>query len=606
MDLLKLNSKFTESILGEFEKKGLDRSSSELALVLEQVRDEVLSEFVELLIDQIETILDIDPTLSDREILQKVAKNIVEFLGAEAATLRIFDPSQAKLVVFGSYPDWEGERKEAISMEDTIAGEVIKTRRSYVVSNIAKEERYGERKKGRMAEKGVHSMLAIPIFLLRFSLKDVDTEGVLQVYFKEADKKFTNLEIRIAETLARRISYVIARKRILDLQEINNVKDRIIEQIFLKLGRREGIKMKEIFNLVIPELADIMRIHRCALFAVSENRQEAVLEAGFPEEQHGIGEVFAVSEPYIDVIVNQKGPFGDFEHEKIYPNFIHIHHPQESRLLPPNLKLFLRNRQIHSILYVPLKINEAVKYFLVFDAQSHYRRFSDEKIEIFIFLGKELMKAQRMEKMGDILHDFKNPAIAVAGFARRVRKYIDEDFQGKREKIEQAMEIILQEATRLQELALSLYEEGKEVTVDLVEVLKRRIVVNAEAINELQRMNIHLFEENSELPLPIRCSPLMLARVFDNLLNNASKAIPEGGGQLRIRSYRLNSWAVAEISNTGEIPPGDQERYLQGEGKGRGLHITGRLVKRMGGQIELESQKGMTAFRVLFPVLKEC
>jgi signal transduction histidine kinase len=186
-----------------------------------------------------------------------------------------------------------------------------------------------------------------------------------------------------------------------------------------------------------------------------------------------------------------------------------------------------------------------------------------------------------------------------------VRKYIDEDFQGKREKIEQAMEIILQEATRLQELALSLYEEGKEVTVDLVDVLKRRILINAEAINELQRMNVRLFEEESELPLPIRCSPLMLARVFDNLLNNASKAIPEGGGQLRVRSYRLNSWAVAEISNTGEIPPGDQERYLQGEGKGRGLHITGRLVKRMGGQIELESQKGMTAFRVLLPIWKK-
>jgi signal transduction histidine kinase len=490
-------------------------------------------------------------------------------------------------------------------MEDTIAGEVIKTRRSYVVPDITKEERYGGGKKGRMIEKGVHSMLAIPISILRFSLKDEDTEGILQIYFREKDKIFSNLEIQIAETLARRISYVIARKRILDLQELSNVKDRIIEQVFLKLGRREGIKMKEIFNLVIPELADIMRIQRCALFAVNENRQHAVLEAGFPEEQHGIGQVFAVSEPYIDVVVNQKGPFGDFEHEKIYPNFIHIHHPQESRLLTPDLKLFLRDRQIHSILYVPLKINEEVKYFLVFDAQSYHRRFSDEKIEVFIFLGKELMKAQRIEKMDDILHDFKNPAIAVAGFARRVQKYFQEDPQGKKEKIEKAMEIVIQEATRLQELALSLYEEGKETIVDLADILKRRMIINSEAINELQRANIQLSEENCEEPLPIRCSPLMLARIFDNLLNNASKAIPEVGGHLRVRSYRLNSWAVVEIANTGEIPPEDQERYLQGEGKGRGLHITGRLVKRMGGQIELESPKGMTLFRVLFPVWKD-
>jgi signal transduction histidine kinase len=605
MDLWKLNSNFIDSIRDDLQEKGIHLSPQKLALVIDQVKEEVLANFVRLLIDQIETILDIDPALSDREILQKLAKNIVEFMGAEAATVRIFDTSRGKLVIFGSYPDSEQERKEAISMEDTIAGEVIKTRNSYVVPDIAKEERYGEEKKGRMAQKGVHSMLAIPISLLRFSLKDEDAEGILQIYFKEKDRKFTNLDVQIAETLARRISYVIARKRILDLQELSNVKDRIIEQVFLKLGRREGVKMKEIFNLVIPELADIMRIQRCALFAVTEDRHHAVLEAGFPEEKHGIGQVFSVSEPYIDTVVNQRGPFGDFEHERIYPNFIHIHHPQESHLLTPNLKRFLLNEQIHSILYIPLKINEIVQYFLVFDAQSYYRRFTDEKIEIFIFLGKELMKAQRIEKMDDILHDFKNPAIAIAGFARRVQKYIEEDFQGKKEKIEKSMEVIRQEATRLEELALSLYEEGKETIVDLVDILERRTIVNTEAINELERANIQLCEENSPDPLPIQCSPLLLARVFDNLLNNATKAIPEEGGQLRVRSYRLNSWAVAEITNTGEIPSEDHERYLQGAGQGRGLHITGRLVKRMGGQIELESQKGVTQFRVLLPLLND-
>jgi signal transduction histidine kinase len=94
----------------------------------------------------------------------------------------------------------------------------------------------------------------------------------------------------------------------------------------------------------------------------------------------------------------------------------------------------------------------------------------------------------------------------------------------------------------------------------------------------------------------------MVERIMDNLLNNASKAIPEIGGELSIRSYRKETWAVAEISNTGEIPAEDRDRYLQGEGKGRGLHITGRLVKRLGGKIELESHKGMTTFRILFPL----
>ncbi len=605
MDLLKSDSKITESILAELGKKGCGLSKQDLILVIEQVREEVLSHFANLLIDQVETILDIDPVLSDREILQKVAKNIVEFLGAEAATLRIFDPSREKLVVFGSYPDWEVDRKEAISLEDTVAGEVIRSRQSRMVPDISQEERYGPEKKERMERKGIKSMLAIPISLLRFSLKDVDTEGVLQIYFREKNKVFSSLEVKIIETLARRISYVIARKRILDLQELNTIKDKIIEQIFVKIGRREGIKMREIFNLVIPEVADIMRIQRCALFAVMEDRQNVVLEAGFPEVQHGIGKIFSMQEPYIDAVVNQRGPFGEFEYERIYPTYIHIHHPQESRLLPLNLKQFLQSQQIHSVLYIPLKVNEAVKYFLVFDAQSYSRRFTDEKIEIFIFLGKELMKALRLEKLDDILHDFKNPAIAAAGFARRLRKYLSEDDYSthkNEKKIDESLEIILQETTRIQELALTLYEEGRETTADMTEILRRRFQINQQAILQLERENIRTVEKELSSPLIIRCLPLMIERIFDNLLNNASKAIPESGGELSIRSYAKDSWAVAEITNTGEIPEEDRERYLHGEGKGRGLHITGRLVKRLAGKMEMESQNQITNFRVMFPL----
>jgi signal transduction histidine kinase len=336
-----------------------------------------------------------------------------------------------------------------------------------------------------------------------------------------------------------------------------------------------------------------------------EDRQHVVLEAGFPEEKHGIGGVFAVKEPYIDAIVNQRGPFGEFANEKIYPTYILIHNPQESPLLTPDLKRFLKNQEIHSVLYIPLKVNEVVNYFLVFDAQSYHRRFTDEKIEIFTFLGKELMKGLRLEKMDDILHDFKTPAIAVAGFAKRIRRLLEEgDYSSKKEKIDQALEIVLQETTRLQELALTLYEEGRDELLDLTEKLKRRFLINAEAMQELKRENIRVNKLDLESPLRIRCSLLMLDRVLDNLLTNASKAIPEEGGDLSIRSYRQDSWAVAEIRNTGQIPQEDQDRYLRGEASGRGLHITTRLVKQMGGKVELESKDGQTTFRVMYPLIE--
>jgi signal transduction histidine kinase len=604
MDHFEIDQNLLESIMADLKEKGCTLSLEEVTRVVDLITEEVIYRYVEQLISQVETILEINPYLSEKEILEAVAKNVVEYLGAEAASLRIYDPGKEEMVSFGSFPAQTEDREEAIPFEDTISGEVVKTHRAYFVPNILKEEKY--KNKEKVQKYGIYSMLAVPISIPRFSLKDVDTEGSFQIYYKEMDKTFTPLEAKIAEMLSRRVSYVIARKRIMNLQKLNVTKNKIVEQIFLKLGKREGIKMKEVFNLVIPELVDIMRVQRCSLFSVSEDRHHVVLEAGYPEIQHGIGKVFSVKdEPYIDAVVNQAGPFGEFENEKIFPSYILIHNPHESRLLPRDLKKFLEIQQIHSVLYIPLKVDDVINYFLVFDAQAHHRRFTEEEIEIFIFFGKELMTGLRLEKMDDILHDFKNPAIAVAGFAKRIQKILEDgEFISKKEKVAQALDVILKETSRIQELALTLHGEGREEMVDLTEKLKKRFLINEETMKELKRENIYLIEGNLESPLWIRCYPLHIERVLDNLLNNASNAMPKEGGHLSIRSYRKDSWAVAEVTNSGEIREEDRDRYLLGEGRGRGLHITTRLVKQMKGKMEMESGEGQTTFRVMFPLAK--
>ncbi len=600
----KLDPKFIELVTHKLEEKGCILPLSEVSTMVDLVKEEVVSEYVTRLVSHVENILEINPSLEEKEILEEVAKNIVLFLGAGAASIRIYDPGRSEMISFGSFPKLMKEREEAIPFEDTIAGEVVRTHQPYLVPNILKEEKY--KNKEKMLQLGIHSMLAIPISIPRFSLKDVDIEGSFQIYYEEKDKAFTIMETKIAELFARRVSYVVARKRIMSLQKLNVTKDKVVEQIFLKLGKREGVKMKEVFNLVIPELVDIMRIQRCSLFSVGEDRKHVVLEAGYPEEQHGIGKIFWVmNEPYLDAVVNQVGPFGEFENEKMFPSYILIHNPQESSLLPPDLKGFLEIRQIHSVLYIPLKVNEDVNYFLAFDAQAHHRRFTDEEIEIFIFFGKELMKGLRLEKMDDILHDFKNPAIAVAGFAKRIQKIMEQgEVLSKKEKVVQAVDIILKEASRIQELALTLHGEGREELVDLTEKVKKRFLINQEAMKELKRGNVNFIEGDLESPLWIRCYPLHIERVLDNLLNNASNAMPEEGGQLFIRSYQKDSWGTAEVTNTGEIQESDRDRYLLGEGRGRGLHITTRLVKQMKGKMEMESGEGRTTFRVMFPLVR--
>jgi signal transduction histidine kinase len=603
MDYFEIAQQLVSSIKESLAKKGYDLSFEAVTEVTQMVQQEVIDQYVDRVITQAESILEISPSQTEQEILQALAGNVVQFLGAEAASLRIYDPNRMEMVSFGSYPAAEEDQEPGIPFEDSIAGEVVKTYRSYFVPNILKEDKY--KNKDKVHKRGIHSMLAIPISIPRFSLKDVDTEGCLQIYFKEQDKVFTRMEVRIAEMLSRRVSYVIARKRITGLQTLNVAKDKITEQIFLKIGKREGVKMRELFNLIVPELAVIVRIQRCSLFSVGEDRQYVILEAGYPEGQHGLGKTFSIEEPYVGALVNQTGPFGDFEHESIYPTYILIHNPKESRLLTPDLKRFLDLQQIHSVLYVPLRVKDVVTYFIAFDAQAYYPRFSQEEIEILTFFGMELMKGLRLEKMDDILHDFKNPAIAVAGFAKRLQKILqDGNYLAEKRKVDQALEVILRETSRIQELALTLHAEGREETVDLTEKLKRRFLINEEATKEVRGERIRLVGEDLESPLWVRCFPLHVERVLDNLLNNASNAVPEEGGELRIRTYRQETWAIAEIANTGQISEEDKDRYLIGDGRGRGIHITNRLVKRMGGRIEVESGHGQTIFRVMLPLFQ--
>ncbi len=598
---MKIDSKALEFIKSRLLEKGINLPLEGVCEVADFIKDEILYWYVNRLITQAEGIFSIDPSLTEKEILKFVARAVVEYFDAEVASIRISDPERKEMFFYGSYPSLDEQFEKVIPFEDSIGGEVVITRQSYLAPNILKEEKF--KYKERAEKLGIHSMLAVPIYLHLFS-GDLDTEGILQIFYKEEDKVFTPLEVEIAEMFSRRVGHVVALKKITRLYELYLTKDKIVDHIYQKLARGEGIKMNDLFDSVISELVGIMKIQRCSLFSVTKDRQHVVLEAGYPESRHGIGKVFPVKEPYIEAIVNQAEPFGEFENEKISPAYILISNPKESRLLPTELKHFLAGQQIHSVLYIPLKVNDLVNYFLVFDAQAEHRSFTDEQIEILTFFGKELMKGLRLERMGDILHDIKNPAIAVAGFAKRIQKILKGEDYPKNEKVDQALDILLEETSRIQEMVLTLHEKEKESIIDLTEVSARRFHINEEALKELNRGNIQLIERKFESPLWVRCPPLHIERVIDNLLINASNAIPQEGGELSIRSYRMDTWAVVEINNTGQISEEEIDRFIFGKSRGRGLHISTRLIKNIGGAMSVESKEGQTTFCVMLPLVE--
>ncbi len=575
--------------------------------LIDWVKEKIFPEFLAQTSNQVDEIIEINPDLSEPEIFTRVSRYMVDFLQARSASVRIYDPQTKQLLSYGSYPSQEEIRETFIPLEGSIAGEVVKNLQTYLVPNIFKEELYQDKEAAE--RKNVYSMMAVPFSIPRFSPYERDIVGVIQVYYPEKDRAFTTLEVQVAELMAKRLSFVIARKKVMGMYRLNEKKEAIVRNIFLKLGSREGVKMKEVFDRVIPELADIINVESCALFSVSDDLQHVVLEAGYPESvgYHGIGKRFSIrSEPAFGRILNPEKPLPQSPFEVATLSYLLVIDPQRSQLVSKDVKRFAANQNINSILYVPLNVGEEITHFMTFDALDQRQRYTEEEIEIFLFLGRELMKAQRMERLDDILHDFKNPAIATAGFARRLKQLIEkEGLKDKDSKIMKYVQILLEETSRLQEMAFSIYQVGKEQVVNLTQVLRNRFDINREAIKEQLKQNVSLKEGPFRDPLFVHCYPIHLERILDNLLNNATNAIPTQGGTLSIRTYTDGNWACAEISNTGLISEEERLRLLEGEGRGRGLYIIHRIVRLLQGKIEVRVGRDTTTLVVRLPSHQE-
>jgi signal transduction histidine kinase len=572
----------------------------------EWIHKVLLPETMSQYIGHIDEIIHIDPKLAEQQILELVAMHMIQSLNARYGSVRIYDPDTEQMLSFGSYPTGEEARESNIALDGSIAGRVIKSGNPFIVPNIFKEGLYND--KTIIERKGVNSMMAIPFEIPRFFPHERNTAGVIQIYFPENDRAFIPLEVQLAETMSRRLGFTIARKKILSMHRVNEKKEAIVRKIFLKPGGWEGVKMKDVFNRLIPELADIISLQSCALFSVTKDHENVFLEAGYPDSAsyHGIGKTLPVkNEPAFELVLGRRKYTDESPYELVTPSYVLIIDPRKSKIISNNLKMLASNRNINSILYVPLNVEEEITHFMTFDAIDQRKGYDPEEIEIFVFLGRELMKAQRMERLDDILHDFKNPAIATAGFARRVNQLLEKDYNLDTDsKIKRYLKVLMEEANRLQEMALSISHTGKEQRVNLTEVLKRRFEINKEVIQEQLRSNIILEEGSYQDPLYIRCYPLHIERVMDNILNNATNAIPLKGGTLSVRSYADGDSACVEVTNSGPILDEDRHRLLEGEVSGRGFYITRRILSMLNGNIDIRSGKETTTVLLRLPIYK--
>ncbi|OGU06590.1 MAG: histidine kinase [Geobacteraceae bacterium GWC2_58_44] len=197
-------------------------------------------------------------------------------------------------------------------------------------------------------------------------------------------------------------------------------------------------------------------------------------------------------------------------------------------------------------------------------------------------LREEIAEARRRAKVDYILDDCRSLLAESQDGAERVR-------------------------TIVQNLkSFSRADEGRASYVDLNECLESTVTI---AWNEL-KYKTTLKRDYGELP-QVKCLPQQLNQVFLNLLVNAAHAI-EKQGEVTIRTRRDNDQVTVAIHDTGcGIPEANRNRIFEpffttkevGKGTGLGLSISYDIIKKHGGNIEVESEVGMgTTFTIILPI----
>ena len=213
------------------------------------------------------------------------------------------------------------------------------------------------------------------------------------------------------------------------------------------------------------------------------------------------------------------------------------------------------------------------------------------------------------EIINQISHEIKNPLIAIAGFSKRLVKYIDEKEKPDYSYIKERMKIILNECIRLENLLHDLVvfnrvDNPVKRKFSLYSVVKKTINLFKPLMEEKQ---IEVIFNYKKTPF-IHGDPEQIRQLLYNLILNSYEA-SNTGGRINIELFPGSKNVILEISdNAGGIP----EKMIQNifnpffttkiKGSGLGLAIVYKIVKNHNGEIKVKNQDKGVKFTIKLPI----
>jgi len=205
--------------------------------------------------------------------------------------------------------------------------------------------------------------------------------------------------------------------------------------------------------------------------------------------------------------------------------------------------------------------------------------------------------------VADASHELRTPITALKNFNTLLQGPADGDPQAQAEFLAESQ----RQLERLEWITHNLLDlsrlDAGLAALDLAGHDAQELVREAAAAFKVQAQekNVALAVKESPSPLPVRCDRKRIESALFNLLDNALKFTPAGGG-VEIGAEQADEGVRLWVQDSGPgIAPADQERIFErfyrgphagAEGVGLGLAIVRSIVQAHGGRVTVESEPG--------------
>ena len=227
----------------------------------------------------------------------------------------------------------------------------------------------------------------------------------------------------------------------------------------------------------------------------------------------------------------------------------------------------------------------------------------------------QLVRTQKLAAIGELsaglAHDLRNPLGAIKNAIYYLKgKLLDGELVKENPRIPEFLKIIDEEVGNSNKIITDLMDFARISTPTLLPADLGKLVQDCLSKLEVNEgIYINILEDYPEDPMQVQADGRQLHRVFQNLIQNAQDAMPDGG-VITVSTKVNNGFAEVAVSDTGQgIKPENIGKIFdplfttKTKGTGLGLAVCQQIVARHGGMIGVKSRSGVGAvFKVRLPL----